>query len=47
MNKFLNENWKEIGTEFNPTIAKTISEISEQFLSRFLSLLPEDVLLDA
>ncbi|GLV31066.1 uncharacterized protein CBL_12139 [Carabus blaptoides fortunei] len=44
MNKFLNENWRDLREDFHPTIAKTISSIIEQILSDFLTLIPEDVL---
>lgn len=40
MNKFLNQNWKEIFQELKPSIDKTFADIIEQILNNVLNNVP-------
>lgn len=40
MNKFLDENWKEIDTEFGPAISETIAQICVTIASAFFDRIP-------
>lgn len=46
MNKFLNENWRELSEEFKPAIKKTIVTVSDGILNGLLNKIPEDEVYD-
>lgn len=42
MNKFLNDNWKDVRSEVIPAIKKVIESIAKQILNSFLNDIPFD-----
>ncbi|XP_073995534.1 protein takeout-like [Rhodnius prolixus] len=44
MNRFLNENWKEILKDVQPALSESLSELSERILNNISALIPMDIL---
>jgi hypothetical protein len=42
MNRFLNENWKEVTTELGPAVGEAIGEVFRIILTNMAQLVPYD-----
>jgi hypothetical protein len=42
MNRFLNENWREVARDLAPPFNEAISEVVERILANILKLVPYD-----
>ena len=40
MNRFLNENWRELNKDIGPTIAEAVNQISLQIMENIYALVP-------
>lgn len=43
MNRFLNDNWKELVNEFGPEVGKALEEVFKKLITSVHSLVPFDV----